>query len=472
MKSILFRALSPALPLLLSATLLTAPASGAPLPPLGEIKPTELALWVAPAEGGEAVFSHRAEAAVNPASTMKLVTTVAALEKLGPDFRWRTELLTDGSVADGHLHGNLYWRGSGDPTLDRDGLADLLRQLRQRGIRQIDGELRLDKSVFTSLGSAGQLDPDDGRAYQTPPDPLLLNLKVVWLSLFTTPAGVTVASDPPLAGVRLDNRLRPTAGDCSGGIKRYASVALDGDTLRLSGTLPAGCDGARLYAPVFGHERFQTEAFAALWREAGGSWSGLVRAGLTPPDATVLARHESPPLAQVIGDINRFSNNTMARQLFLTLGAQRPSSGDTVRDAEQAVRGALADLGLDNGALVLENGSGLSRRERVSAGLLGRMLQRSARRPFYPELAASLPRPGSEGTLKRRFGDVPAGLRLKTGTLNDVRALAGYLDVDGRPYVLVAVINSPRAPELLPALDRLVGRIVDDLGQTRTAARP
>ncbi len=460
----------PVLSLFLS-TLLAAPTFAAPLPPLGEIKPAELALWVAPADGGEAVFSHRAETAVNPASTMKLITTVAALEKLGPDFRWKTELLTDGSVIDGHLRGNLYWRGNGDPALDRDGLADLLRQLRQRGIRQIDGELRLDKSAFNNLGSAGQLDPDDSRAYQTPPDPLLLNLKVVWLSLFNTPAGVKVASDPPLAGIKLDNRLRPVAGDCSGGIKRYASLALDGDTLHLSGTLPAGCDGARLYAPVFGHERFQAEAFAALWQETGGSWTGSARPGLTPPEATVLARHDSPPLAQVIGDINRYSNNTMARQLFLTLGAQTPSSGDTVRDAELAVRGALAEMGLDNGALVLENGSGLSRRERVSAGLLGRMLQRAARQSFYPELAASLPRPGSDGTLKRRFGDVAAHLRLKTGTLNDVRALAGYLDIDGRPYVLVAVVNSPRAPDLLPALDRLVARIADDIGRTQLAAR-
>lgn len=300
-----------------------------------------------------------------------------------------------------------------------------------------------------------------------PPDALLAHLKVVWTTLFVQPDGVRVALDPPLDGLKVDNRLTVSQqANCEGGVKRYASLSAQGDTLRLEGALPAGCDGGKLFAPVWEHDAYQAAMFAALWREAGGSLAGQVRRGLTPANAVTLASVSSPTLAEVVRDINKYSNNTMARQLFLTLGAEFAQEGDVLRDGEAAVRRWATQRKLALPGLQLENGSGLSRRERISAAGLGALLQAGANSPYAPEFMASLPIAARDGTLRRRFVGQPVEARLKTGSLNDVRALAGYVKaVDGRRYALVVLINSPRASELTPAMDALVAGLIRHPGR-------
>lgn len=393
---------------------------------LGAIRPDEVAIWMAPQDGGPAIVQHRADAPMNPASTMKLLTTLSALELLAPDYRWRTELLADARPRGDTLDGPLYWKGGGDPHFDRNDLAALARDLRGRGIRHLAGDVVLDKQRFARTGSADDFASDSDKAFAVPPDALLAHLKVVWTTLFVQPDGVRVALDPPLDGLKVDNRLTVSQqANCEGGVKRYASLSAQGDTLRLEGALPAGCDGGKLFAPVWEHDAYQAAMFAALWREAGGSLAGQVRRGLTPANAVTLASVSSPTLAEVVRDINKYSNNTMARQLFLTLGAEFVQEGDVLRDGEAAVRRWATQRKLALPGLQLENGSGLSRRERISAAGLGALLQAGANSPYAPEFMASLPIAARDGTLRRRFVGQPVEARLKTGSLNDVRALAG-----------------------------------------------
>lgn len=433
---------------------------------LGGFRPDEVAIWMAPQDGGPAIVQHRADAPMNPASTMKLLTTLSALEILAPDYRWHTDLLADARPRGDTLDGPLYWKGGGDPHFDRNDLAALVRDLRGRGIRHLAGDVVLDKQRFARTGSADDFASDSDKAFAVPPDALLAHLKVVWATLFAQPDGVRVALDPPLDGLSVDNRLTTVAGPCDGGIKRYASLSAQGNTLRLDGTLPAGCDGSKLFAPVWEHDAYQAALFTALWREAGGSFAGTVRRGVTPSGAVTLASVSSPTLAEVIRDINKYSNNTMARQLFLTLGAEQPVDGDVLRDGETAVRRWAAQRKLALPGLQLENGSGLSRRERISAAGLGALLQAGANSPYAPEFMASLPIAARDGTLRRRFVGQPVEARLKTGSLNDVRALAGYVKaLNGQRYALVVLVNSPHASELTPALDALVARLISQPGK-------
>jgi len=428
----------------------------------------EYALWLAPVEGGAPLLEHRADAALNPASTIKLVTAWTALQKLGPDYRWRTRFVSGAPLVNGVLKGDLVWVGVGDPRFTEDDLLSMLRDLRRRGVREIEGRLLLDKSQFNTPSSAEHFNGDAERSFMVPPDAHLTGLKVAWLQFYNDGNGARAALDPALPGVTLRANLQDGGEAACPDVRQAVSISasLDGN-VSVSGALPRACDGARAYLNVLSAGEFAAQSFSALWRELGGTGAQRWGYGRAVPDARLLALHESPTLASVLVDINKYSNNTMARTLYLTLGA---GEADSAAGAERAVRQALAQSGLSDETLILENGSGLSRRERISARLLGEILRDAARGPYAAELAASLPMAGTDGTLKRRLGDWGARLRLKTGTLSNVRALAGYWAApDGRRYVLVAIVNSGRAPELKAALDTLVSRALSKLGASLDA---
>ncbi|QEL54300.1 D-alanyl-D-alanine carboxypeptidase/D-alanyl-D-alanine-endopeptidase [Chromobacterium paludis] len=421
------------------------------------LQPDEVAVWAAPVEGGGPVIRHRAEAPVNPASTMKLLTGWAALNLLGPDYRWKTSLLSGAPVENGVLKGDLYWLGGGDPRFDNGDLLSLLYSLRLRGIRRIEGKLLLDKRAFADVGGADDFDEDAGRAFTVEPDTHLVNLKVAWLTFYHDERGARAVLDPPLAGVTLQAELKPGPDLPCPDPRRFVSIENDGRHVRVSGSLPPACDGQRAYVNVLSHDEFAGQDFAALWHALGGEGPLGMGLGRTPDDARELAARQSQTLAVALSDINKYSNNTMARTLFLTLGREAGGEGSAAA-AARAVRETLTRHGMDDvDALTLENGSGLSRRERVTARLLGEVLLDAARGPYAGEFIASLPIAATDGTLKKRFADLGPRLRMKTGTLNEVKALAGYWQAaDGQRLAIVAIVNGPRAKASGPALDALV----------------
>ena len=330
----------------------------------GGIPPEEISVYVKDLQSGRIIEEHRADESMNPASTMKLVTAFAAFRALGRDYRWTTELKSDGRVNGDTLEGDIYWVGSGDPMLDQDGLVALQQQLRDKGIVHIHGRLVLDRSVWGETGSADDFGSDAGEAFMTAPDPNMLAYKVVWIK-----------------------PERGTAG------------------------------------------------------------------------AAVLAGSQSKPLAEVLTEMNKHSNNLIARTVFLKLG-EHSSDGLTVQAAKNTVRNELAAAGVDNiGQLVLENGSGLSRKERATARMLGQVLEKAYFSPFKQDFVNTLPIAGTDGTLKKRFRQAGLPLRLKTGTLKDVRALAGYW-LGENPKIVVVLINSSRSNGYLKDMDKMVSRIV------------
>lgn len=404
------------------------------------------------------LIRHNAAQAMNPASAMKLVTTYAALELLGPAYTWKTEALADAQPGNGRLDGNLYLRGSGDPRLALEHFWQLLRQLRTRGLTVINGDVILDRSAFAlPPHDPAEFDNEPLRPYNAGPDALLVNLASVRLTLRPSADQKTaqVIAETPDDDLHIDNRITLTQDAC-GDWRERIKPAVVGETIAITGDFSAQCGEKALNLSPWPADRQVERLFRALWRELGGTFQGKVREGQTPPAAVGLATQESPPLAEIVRDINKYSNNVMARQVFLTLASERPASPDGAR---QRIKGWLADKGMPMPEAVLDNGSGLSRGERISAGSLAQLLLTAWKSPAMPELMSSLPLAGVDGTLKKRLGNGAAAGRahLKTGYLENVRAIAGYvLDSSDKRWVVVFLINDAKSRQGKPAMDALL----------------
>ncbi|WP_367066592.1 D-alanyl-D-alanine carboxypeptidase/D-alanyl-D-alanine-endopeptidase [Oryzisolibacter sp. LB2S] len=428
-----------------------------------------LSVMVVPVqEGAAARLVHQGDRAQNPASVMKLVTTFAALDLLGPAFAWETPVYLDAPPRDGLLRGNVYIQGQGDPALVVERLWLLMQRLRAQGVAQIDGDIVLDRSAFVlPAHDPAQFDGEPWRPYNVSPDALLLNYKALVMD-FQPDAAAGVARvryTPPLAGMDLPTSV-PLARAAQGcGDWRAALRAELADAARIvfAGAYPPAC-GAREWAVAPADPSgYAARAVAGMWREVGGRLTGRVRDGQVPAGLKPAFSLRSPSLAEVVRDINKHSNNVMTQQLLLTLGLHKGGQGsfDAAREVlsrwwQQRMAGADAP--------VVDNGAGLSREARVTARALARLLQQAWAAPVMPEFMASLPLAGVDGTLRRRNGPSQGAAHLKTGSLRDVTALAGYvLGASGRRYALVAMVNHENAGAARPALDALVDWTARDL---------
>jgi D-alanyl-D-alanine carboxypeptidase/D-alanyl-D-alanine-endopeptidase (penicillin-binding protein 4) len=409
---------------------------------------------------------------VNPASLMKLVTTFAALEQLGPAWTWNTPVWLQGRVAGGVLYGDLVIKGSGDPKLVLERIWLLLRRVRQQGVQEIRGDIVLDRSGFqVPEQSPADFDGEPLRPYNVRPDALLLNYRSVVLT-FTPDAArgsAQVSADPPLAGVQVDTALPLTSAPCDDWRGALKADFADSARIRFAGAYPGSC-GEKTWAVAYADPRSYNErALAGIWLEMGGVLRGVVRDGAAPatPPSFEIA---SPSLAEVVRDINKFSNNVMAQQLFLTLGLTRLGVG-TPENARLALRQWLGDrFGAAGTAVVVDNGSGLSREGSLSARLLAEVLQAAWASPVMPELMSSLPVAGVDGTMRRARSSLGRA-HLKTGSLRDVVGVAGYvLANSGRRYVVVAIVNDPNANAARPALEALIQWTANDAAAASASA--
>jgi len=397
---------------------------------------------------------------LNPASTMKLLTTYAALELLGPAYRWKTEAWLDGD--------NLVLKGYGDPKLNYESFWMLLRSLRGRGLREIRGDVILDRSYFAPMPDV-PFDNEPYRPYNVPPDALLVNFKALRFTFFPDSGNVRVFVEPALPGLEVVNALRLADGACPEGraFRELIGAAFESrpkPRASFTGAYPAQCGEKDLNVALHVPEDYVAGMIRQLWAEMGGTWKGNVREGAVPAGARLFYTHESEPLAETVRDINKFSNNVMARQLFLTLAAELVGTPAQAENATRAIRQWLTLKNIRAPELVLENGSGLSRTERISAANMAAILQAAWKSPLMPEFIASLPVVAADGTMKKRMrGERVAGsAHIKTGLLNEARAMGGYvLDRTGKRYVVVMIVNHPKAPETDAAMDALLGWVYD-----------
>ena len=405
---------------------------------------------------------------MNPASTMKLVTTFAALELLGADYRWKTEAYADGPLTGATLDGNLVLKGYGDPKITIEQFQVLIAALRATGLTTIRGDLVLDRSYFAPAPhDPAAFDAEPLKPYNVGPDALLVNFKSVRFVFApnATSNTVDVRAEPPLASVTLHGAPQLTTGECAdwrSGLGATFVNCGDAAVANFDGRYPAACGEREWYVALLDHPHYVLAMFTRYWKDAGGSFAGGVRDGRAPPAAKPIATLQSPPLYDAVRDINKLSNNVMARQLFLTLATSAYPPPATTKKAAETVRRWLTRQKLRFPELVLDNGSGLSRRERIAARSLAQLLLVADASRLRTDFVSSLAVAATDGTVRKRFADedVADWALLKTGSLDGVRALAGYVyGADGRRYVVVCLVNHPNAARAQPALDMLVERI-------------
>ena len=448
-------------------------------------------------------WQHRGHVAMQPGSAMKLVTSVVALDLLGPNHRGHTELRSAAPLVNGHLRGDLVLQGGADPELGLPQLWALLLDLRQRGVQHIEGDLLLDRTLFRPARFDQNLPPFDEAPefpYNVIPDALFVNGNLLPFEMSAQPDGsVRAGSVPPLPGVSFTSTMTLNDKRCADWADEWLPAQVTstaaGTQIELRGAFPRGCT-RRVALQLLDRSEMTGAMFRALWHSLGGSWAGQVREAAAPAHAPahapvparepapepapaagpassntntssgtatqLLARREARPWGELLRPLNKTSDNALTRLLYLQLGvpamAADPQASTAVL-AERAVQGWFQQHGIPTAGLVMDNGSGLSRSERISAWQLARLLQVAWAGPQASELLMSLPTAGVDGTMRNRLKDSPAAgwARLKTGTLRNVVALAGYVrDPRGRPWAVALIVNHEQAAKARPVLDAFV----------------
>lgn len=433
------------------------------------LPPEAVGLVVAPVAPGRPHLALGADRPLQPASTVKLLTTLVGLDTLGPTWRGRTRLLASGRLEDGVLHGDLILEGGGDMDLSADALRALLRRARELGVREVRGDLLLDRSAFRPTRLDQGLPPfDDGPEfeYNLIPDALTVDSNLLRMEVGADAAGtVRILQQPALHGVRVSHELEPVEAPCSRWGDGWKTPVVRQRwfgriEVVLRGTWPRGCERS-LALNLIDRDDYIGRLVRQQWQELGGLWSGRTREGEASRDAQVLAERRSRPLADLVRDINKVSDNARTRTLLLAIGREAPGTAQepTLHRADRAVRAWMAARGISDTGLVLDNGSGLSRTERISAAQLEAVVRAGLSGPWAPEFLASLPVVGVDGLMRwrRADGSVPLQARLKPGGLRNVVSVAGTVqDAAGQAQIVVLILNHDKAGAGRPVIDAVL----------------
>ena len=431
------------------------------------------------------ILDWRATEVMNPASTMKLLTTLAGLDILGPQYRWRTNIYTDGFIRQGVLKGNLYLQGTGDPKLIPEELSKLMKSLQALGIQRIDGNLFFDRSAYApEVMEHNTIDGEALRAYNVPPDPLLYAFRTLSFQLGKSRSAefIDISYTPALSQLRIDNQMQLVDRSCDNW-KSDLRFNLDPESTtksnqplvaQFSGAFPSACKGVNYNVVALDANTFLTQGFAAAWELAGGTWAKtpIGKNGNVPLAARLLMEFEGINLADDVVDINKYSNNVMARQVLLTLSLEKMGKPATTSNGQLVIQSWLKQNGLDFPGLVIENGSGLSRTEAISAEQMNQLLFTARNLPVGEIFYNSLPIAGTDGTMRNRLMTQlrkflhlkkKPEARIKTGSLADVRAISGYVvSKSGKLYAVTSLINHPNAWRGLEAHDQLLAWLLED----------
>jgi D-alanyl-D-alanine carboxypeptidase/D-alanyl-D-alanine-endopeptidase (penicillin-binding protein 4) len=409
-----------------------------------------------------------ADELMSPGSIMKLVTTYAALEILGPTHHWDTDFLTDGEMVGDTLEGNLYVRFGGDPKLTIERLWGTLRELRSMGITTIDGQLILDGSYFQVDGGF-PLFEDNGDNPHAPflvePSAYLTNLNLLHFQVRADERGTQAWSSPALANIVIDNRVTAVEeGPCPRRRNfEWTPIYHDGNsnvTVRVTGQLPKGCRTTS-YMSLLPHDLYSASLIRSLLAETGVTITGISATGTTPDDARLVMKTTSPDLVTMVRDINKWSSNVMARQMLLTIGAENRQD-DEHDDRVAGIRVIydwLEKKGVNTAGMVIDNGAGLSRHSRITARQGAEILQKAWNSPFASDLMTSMPIIAMDGTMARRLKNLgmEGSGRIKTGYLEDVRSIAGFTrDDHNTTWAVVGMVNNDPAWNGQAVLDRIL----------------
>lgn len=388
---------------------------------------------------GRELFAYKADRLLNPASNTKIITAAAALQKLGVNFTYQTPFTTDSPPQDGAIQ-NLYVKGMGDPSIVEEVLWRMAKDLALRGITTVTGDIIIDQSYFDDEPYQGPLF-SAARVYSAPVSPFALNFNTFAVLLKPTtinqPAVANI--DPPATYFDLKNNLTTGTANSISITRRLKDQR---EEVRIGGTIRHHADEMVKYYSISNPTRYAGSTLKKMLEQNGIQVLGRVREGKVAGH-TLLFTNQSKPLSLIIQDLNKYSSNFTAEMLVKTLGAQFLQEPGTTPKGMQIIKDYLTGLGIPATSYILENGSGLTRKNRISASLLTNVLREVYRQfDYQPEMIASLAIGGVDGTARDRLkkDGVYGKTRVKTGTLNDVSALSGYMPTKEGDLIAFAIL--------------------------------
>ena len=432
-------------------------SGGAP-PPISEalsaqrLPPSAVSIAIVDTDDSRLVLGQNADAPRSPASTIKVVTTFAALDTLGPAYAWHTQALIRRPLKDGVLDGDLILQGGGDPYMTLERWWSFAHALRGKGLKAIHGDIVIDNSAFSlPPGDPGEFDGRPNRPYNVVPDALMVNFQSVEFRVLPDADArrIDIIASPAPVNLAIENHLRIAGGRCGGlaGQVNFKVASAHSDRVVFSGALSPHCAERSFTRVLLEPATYAFGTFVELWHDLGGEFAGKLRVETAPVDAQPLLIFDSLSLAEIVRLTNKFSSNLMARHLLLTIGEERYGAPATLEKGAAAIAEWGRNRGFEFQSMDIDNGSGLSRSTQISARQMAQTLVAAYHSRYAPEFLASLPLAGIDGTLRSRMKMSPGGaVRLKTGHLDGVSGVAGYVTTSsGKTYVLVSLINHGRA---------------------------
>lgn len=392
------------------------------------------------AETGEVIAAQNEDTPLNPASNAKLVTAYCALKNLGPAHRFQTELYSDTSITDGTIP-NLYIRGEGDPSLQNENLMEMVETLKAHGLKKIAGDVIVDASFFDNIEYPGRKE-DNERPYNARTSAASLNHNSAEIFIEGTKKGPIVYLSPNISYFKINNRLRSGSRRVRVGISSRPDGATE--SLTVHGQIPRLTRPISFYKSVRNPPEFFANTMKALLEENGVPVFGEAKVGRVQGNH-LLMTWQSKPLDLIVGDMNKTSNNFIAEQLTKYLGAKKFGPPGTTAKGTSLFKDCLSKIGIDTTVLYLENGSGLSYKNRITAKDLAQVILAGIRDPKIKDsFISSLSVADVDGTMKKRrtFRELKGVLKGKTGSLNAISTLAGVVRRnDGKTVVFAILLN-------------------------------
>ena len=441
------------------------------------LAPSNVGINVVSVTTGEVLYDAGADKLYHPASTMKLLTAAAALVRLKPNYRFHTTLYAEGFKG-GHVRGNVYLKGRGDPLFAIEDLAKMVEALAQSGVKEIDGDIVVDDTYFDDVPKGKGWMWDDGPigGYYSHQSALTVNRNGVTVTV--SPGAeiggpVNVRLDPSTAYVEVLNDAVTVGASESGSLLvERQTKPVPANVLTIRGFVPVSQEAIRRRVDIVNPALFCGTLFREALARNGISVQGVVRQGVVPDGASEIAVHTSLPLSLIVRKMNKRSDNLIAELLLKTLGAEVVGAVGTSQKGLRVINEFLSETGIATTQSRLADGSGVSRYNLLSASMLTNLLVRMFQDfSVMPEYVMSLPIAGVDGTLSWRMKDSGAAgvLRAKTGTMRGVTTLAGYaMTVDGE-IIAFAMLMSHYVGSSNPrrALQDKIGKILTRFSRMR-----
>lgn len=410
-----------------------------------------VAISIHEAGSNKSVYSYRDMTPMLIASNMKLVTSYVALKALSPSFRWQTQIAYSGTISGDQLNGNLYFIGSGDPTINTDTIYRLLESINTLGVKKINGDVIIDDHIFNSNVTSSELYPEPLASYSADPAGLIINSNLSALTVRIKNNQVNL--NPDFKSYKIINKLTVSQQkyNCKDPSDYFSASKINDKTIQITGQIPKSCNNKQLPIYLLSNHNYDSYIIKRSIRNQNLEFTGDIRFAPAPRSGLVtVTSNYSPELSAIITDMNLQSNNLYAKTLFLSAGAYKTNNQNTYHDARQYYLSTLANnFDFTELAAGLENGSGLSRSEKMTTAHMNQLLDVIYNGPYQQIILNSLPSPGKDGTLQREFPAFANQFYAKTGSLSDTKAYSGYFfSPNGKKYSLSLVANNINQTQL------------------------